>query len=482
MLFNSIEYLFFFPVVFVLYWLIKPERYKWQNVLLIIASYIFYGCWDLRFLSLLIFSTSLDYFTGLKIYQTQTKSYKKIWLFISIFINIGFLGFFKYYNFFVESFSNFLSSFGLQPHIWTLKIILPVGISFYTFHGLSYVLDIYNEKIKPTKKIIDYSLFVSFFPLLVAGPIERAAHLLPQLQRPRFFSYEKATNGLKQILWGLFKKVVIAGNCAVIVNAIFNNYETLPASSLIMGAVLFAFQIYGDFSGYSDIALGSAKLLGIELLKNFNFPYFSRDVAEFWRRWHISLTTWFRDYLYIPLGGSRVSKTKVIRNTFIIFLISGLWHGANWTFILWGAYHALLFMPLLLMKKNRKNTDVIAKGKLIPKWNEFLSIICTFTFITIGWIIFRADNVSIAFSYIANIFSYSIFQLPIIDHFINLWNLMAALISIILLLFVEWCNREKNGLEISIKSKFLRWSFYIILIIMMIEMGGAQQDFIYFQF
>ena len=482
MLFNSFEYLIFLPVVFILYWSIKPNQYKWQNVLLIVASYIFYGWWDYRFLFLLIFSTSLDFFTGLKIFQAQTTNHKKIWLFISIFINLGFLGFFKYYNFFIDSFSELLATFGFQPNIWSLKIILPVGISFYTFHGLSYVLDIYNGKIKPTKNIIDYSLFVSFFPLLVAGPIERATHLLPQLQRIRTFNYSKAADGLRQILWGVFKKIVIADNCAVVVNNIFDNYETLPASNLVLGAVLFAFQIYGDFSGYSDIALGSARLLGIELLKNFNFPYFSRDIAEFWRRWHISLTTWFRDYLYIPLGGSRVSKTKSIRNTFIIFIVSGFWHGANWTFILWGLYHALLFVPLLLMEKNRKNTNIVAENKLLPTWKEFFSIIITFILVTFGWIIFRADNLSMAFNYIANIFSYSIFQLPKLS-FINFWNLVPAILSIIILLFMEWIHRKKHfGLDISFKSKVVRWILYIVLILLIIELGGSQQDFIYFQF
>jgi D-alanyl-lipoteichoic acid acyltransferase DltB (MBOAT superfamily) len=366
MLFNSFEYLIFLPAVFLLYWMIKPEKYRWQNVILIIASYIFYGFWDYRFLFLLVFSTSLDYFTGLKIFEAKSIQYKKIWLLISIVINLGFLGFFKYYNFFIESFSDLLSNVGLQAHPWTLRIILPVGISFYTFHGLSYVLDIYHGKIKPTRNIIDYSLFVSFFPLLVAGPIERATHLLPQLQKPRRFKAHNATDGLKQMLWGFFKKIVIADNCAVIVNNVFENYASLPASALVVGAIFFSFQIYGDFSGYSDIASGSARLFGIELLRNFSYPYFSRDIAEFWRRWHISLTTWFRDYLYIPLGGSRGSRKQTVRNTFIIFLVSGFWHGANWTFIVWGLVHALLFLPLLLLGKNRRNMNDIAKNTPPP--------------------------------------------------------------------------------------------------------------------
>ncbi|MFT3754049.1 MAG: MBOAT family O-acyltransferase [Paludibacter sp.] len=285
---------------------------------------------------------------------------------MSVCINLGFLGVFKYYNFFINSFADALTKVGVHVHFSTLQIILPVGISFYTFHGLSYVIDIYNGRIKPERNFVHYSVFVSFFPLLVAGPIERATHLLPQITRKRDFDYNKAVDGMRQILWGLFKKIVVADNCAIIVNNIFSNYQTQNGSTLLIGAIFFAFQIYGDFSGYSDIALGTARLFGIELLRNFAYPYFSRDIAEFWRRWHISLTTWFRDYVYVPLGGSRGGKWQSIRNTFIIFLVSGFWHGANWTFIVWGWYHAALFMPLLLLQKNRKNTDLVAHGKLFP--------------------------------------------------------------------------------------------------------------------
>ena len=483
MLFNSFEYLIFLPVIFILYWSIKPGKYRWQNVLLLIASYIFYGFWDYRFLFLLLFSTLLDYYTGLKIFQAQTKKYKKRWLLLSILVNLGFLGFFKYYNFFIESFSDFLSVLGFQPHIWTLKIILPVGISFYTFHGLSYVLDIYKGKIKPTKNVVDYSLFISFFPLLVAGPIERATHLLPQLQKPRSFSYERASNGLKQILWGLFKKVVVADNCAVIISLNYLNYESLPASNLILGAVLFSFQIYGDFSGYSDIALGSARLLGIDLLKNFNYPFFSRDIVEFWQRWHISLTTWFRDYLFIPLGGSRVSKIKVIRNLVIVFFVTGFWHGANWTFIVWGLGHAVLYIISAIINGNRYKNNVVAEGKLLPTWRESLSVMITFSLVTFGWIIIGSENLSVAFDIITNIFSYSIFQPPIIEGLFRPRNFTPAIVSIIMLLFIEWFNRTKNfGLDFTSKNKFFRWTLYIVLILMIIEVGGTQKDFIYFQF
>ena len=484
MLFNSLSYLIFLPIVFILYWTIKSERYRWQNILLIIASYIFYGAWDYRFLFLLIFSTSLDYFTGLKIFQVQSKKRKKIWLLISIIINLGFLGFFKYYNFFIESFADLLSFVGLQPNIWTLKIILPVGISFYTFHGLSYVLDIYNGKIKPTGNIVDYSLFVCFFPLLVAGPIERATHLLPQLQKPRYFDQSKASDGLRQILWGFFKKVVIADNCAPIVNQIFDNCETASGIQLILGVVLFSFQIYGDFSGYSDIALGSARLLGIELLKNFNYPYFSRDIAEFWRRWHISLTTWFRDYVYIPMGGSRVSKGKIIFNTFVIFLISGFWHGANWTFIIWGLLNACYFLPLLLAKQNRKNIDIVAAGKRFPSLRDFFSIFVTFSLTAFAWIVFRANTLEQAGQYISGLFSWSLFTLDIGEYAVGRSKVLLSILMIALLIIIEWRGRENPYAlyDLKVKYKWMRYLFYYFILFLILFYKGRVQQFIYFQF
>ena len=366
MFFNSINFAIFLPIVFVLYWFVTNKSLKLQNILLLVSSYFFYACWDWRFLFLLIFSTLLDYYTGIKMCDAKNQASKKFWFWLSISINLGFLGVFKYYNFFAESFATVVANFGLQVNPWTLKVILPVGISFYTFHGLSYVIDIYKDRIKAEKNFIDYSVFVSFFPLLVAGPIERATHLLPQIQKKRVFNYAIAVDGLKQILWGLFKKVVIADQCAEIANMTFNNYGDYSGSTLALGAVFFAFQIYGDFSGYSDIALGTARLFGIDLLRNFAFPYFSRDIAEFWRRWHISLSTWFRDYLYIPLGGSKGGTWPKVRNTFIIFLVSGFWHGANWTFIIWGLLNALYIMPSIIFNTNRNNLDIVAQGKYLP--------------------------------------------------------------------------------------------------------------------
>ena len=479
MLFNSIGFAIFFLIVFVLYWTAFGKKYKIQNILLLISSYYFYGCWNWHFLILLIFSTSLDYFTGLMMSDTLDKRKRQLWFWLSVCVNLGFLAIFKYYNFFVDSFADLLSTFGIKGNLTTLQVILPVGISFYTFHGLSYVIDIYYGRIKPERNFINYSVFVCFFPLLVAGPIERATHLLPQITRERTFDYTKAVDGLRQILWGLFKKIVIADNCASIVNPIFDNYHTQSSSNLLLGAILFAFQIYGDFSGYSDIALGTARLLGIELLRNFGFPYFSRDIAEFWRRWHISLTTWFRDYLYIPLGGSRGKKWQSVRNTFIIFLVSGLWHGANWTFIFWGAFHAALFMPLLIFGRNRLYTNTVAEGKFLPSIKEFTQMLTTFSLVILGWIFFRSTSLKDAFGYIISLFSHSIFTMP--THKVSTLS-----VYIFSLMLFEWIQRErKHGLsqiESIIKLQPLRWGIYIFLILSIIQFGGKSETFIYFQF
>jgi len=479
MLFNSIQFALFFTLVFLLYWFATGKKYKIQNILLLVSSYYFYGCWNWHFLFLLIFSTGLDYFTGLMMADAPNKRKKQLWFWLSVCVNLGFLGVFKYYNFFIDSFADLLAAFGLQAHFSTLQVILPVGISFYTFHGLSYVIDIYNDRIKPERNFINYSVFVCFFPLLVAGPIERATHLLPQITKARVFDYEKAVDGLRQILWGLFKKIVIADNCATVVNSVFDNYQSQSASNLALGAVLFAFQIYGDFSGYSDIALGTARLLGIELLRNFGFPYFSRDIAEFWRRWHISLTTWFRDYLYIPLGGSRGSKWMSIRNTFIIFLVSGFWHGANWTFLFWGAFHAVLFLPLLIFGRNRLHTNSVAGGKFFPSFREFIQMIVTFGLVVIGWIFFRAPSLTVSFHYLSSLLSSSFFTLPT-------YKITTLGIFVFILLITEWIQREKkHGLaqfEILVKFKSVRWVFYVFLILSIIQFGGKSETFIYFQF
>lgn len=479
MFFNSIAYLIFLPIVFFAYWFLSFRSLRIQNILLLIASYVFYAFWNWHFLFLLVFSTFLDYFTGLKIYQSNTKHGKRVWLAISVITNLGFLAVFKYYNFFVDSFAEMLRLVGFEPHYITLQVILPVGISFYTFHGLSYVFDIYYDRFKPRTNVVDYSLFVSFFPLLVAGPIERATHLLPQIENPRTFNYAKAVDGLRQILWGLFKKMVIADNCAEIANKIFNNTGPYNGSALAVGAIFFTIQIYGDFSGYSDIALGTARLFGIELLQNFAFPYFSRDIAEFWRRWHMSLNTWFRDYLYFPLGGSRGSKWQQIRNTFIIFLVSGFWHGANWTFVAWGAFHACCFLPLMLFNRNRHNLEIVAKGNILPNFREILGMIVTFGLVVVGWVIFRCTTISEAMHYIRGIFSRSLFQYP------NL-NMPWYLILLVLFFFiVEWSGREDDFALQSITTswpRLARWSFYYGIIFTIFYCTGSSQQFIYFQF
>lgn len=479
MLFNSISFLIFLPIVFLLYWFVFNKRLKAQNILLLIASYFFYGCWDWRFLFLLAFSTALDYFTGLKIHRSENQKWRKTWLCISVIVNLSFLGFFKYFNFFAESFTTLLNGVGMHVSPVLINIVLPVGISFYTFHGLSYVFDIYNRKIAPTTNIVDYSLFVSFFPLLVAGPIERANHLLPQVEKPRTFNYSQASTGLKQILWGFFKKVVIADGCAEYANMIFNDPGSYSGSTLVLGAVFFAFQIYGDFSGYSDIALGTAKLFGIELLRNFAYPYFSRDIAEFWRRWHISLSSWFRDYLYIPLGGSKGSTFQKVRNTFIIFLVSGFWHGANWTFIVWGFLNALYIMPLILFNKNRNNLEIVAQGKLLPSFREVLAMGLTFALTVFAWIFFRADSVGQAFAYIGGIFKPSLLSVP---------QLLPKTILLLMAVFmaIEWIGRERSfaieGIGIQ-WPRITRWSFYVILLFCVgMYMQTKETTFIYFQF
>ena len=479
MFFNSAAFAVFLPIVFFIYWFVTNKNLNLQNILLLVSSYFFYSCWDWRFLFLLIFSTLLDFFTGIKISETDDRRKRLFWFWLSISINLGFLGIFKYYNFFATSFANAVAHVGFQVNPWTLKVILPVGISFYTFHGLSYVIDIYKKRIQPERNFIEYSVFVSFFPLLVAGPIERATHLLPQIKRPRVFQYDKAVDGLKQILWGLFKKVVIADNCAEYVNTVFNHADIYPGSTHVLAAVFFAFQIYCDFSGYSDIALGVARLFGIELLRNFAFPYFSRDIAEFWRRWHISLSTWFRDYLYVPLGGSKVGTWKKIRNTFIIFLVSGFWHGANWTFIFWGFLNALYIMPSIIFKTNRKNLDMVAQGKVFPSLKELFYMIVTFGLTVFAWIFFRSDSLEKAIRFIKEIFSRSLIKNPTARPSAFIFFLVA------LFLIVEWMGREEQYAIADMGGRWpktLRWLSYYAMVFYIFYFSGAQQQFIYFQF
>tara|TARA_R110000787_G_C13422016_1_gene444939 strand:+ start:243 stop:1682 length:1440 start_codon:yes stop_codon:yes gene_type:complete len=479
MLFNSIDFAIFLPIVFILYWFATDKNLKLQNFLIVVASYLFYSWWDWRFLSLILFSTLIDYSIGIRLSKEENISKRKILLWISILVNLGFLGFFKYYNFFLDNFITAFSLFGSPINVQGLNIVLPVGISFYTFQTLSYTIDVYKRKLKPTKDFIAFTAFVSFFPQLVAGPIERATNLLPQFYKKRVFEYHRAVDGLRQILWGLFKKIVIADNSAQIANEIFNNSTDYSGSTLVLGAFFFTFQIYGDFSGYSDIAIGTSRLFGFNLKQNFAFPYFSRDIAEFWRRWHISLSTWFRDYLYIPLGGSRGGTWMKLRNTFVIFIVSGFWHGANWTFIVWGALNAIYFLPLLLLKKNRVNTNIVAQGKYLPTLKEIFNMLTTFALTVLAWVFFRAENIGHAWSYLSTIFSKSLFTIPYYS------GMKTPILLILFFIIIEWLGRESDYAIENIKNKFnliTRWSFYLILIILIGLYKGENQQFIYFQF
>lgn len=482
MLFNSLDFAIFLPIVFLLYWFLNNINLRFQNALIVAASYLFYGWWDWRFLSLIAVSTIVDYSVGRLLGGENSDSKRKVLLWISILVNLGILGFFKYYNFFADNFAATFSFFGSTFEPSSLNIILPVGISFYTFQTLSYTIDVYKRKLEPTRDLVAFSAFVSFFPQLVAGPIERATNLLPQFYSQRTFDYAEAVDGMRQILWGLFKKIVIANNCAVYANLIFDNSDSLSGSTLLLGAVFFAFQIYGDFSGYSDIAIGTSRLFGFNIMRNFAFPYFSRDIAEFWRRWHISLSTWFRDYLYIPLGGSRGGSWMQTRNVFIIFLVSGFWHGANWTFIAWGALNALYFLPLLFSNKNRINTDCVAQGKMIPTWREGLSMLLTFALIIFGWILFRSETIDQAMSIFAEIFSPSLFTALDFQNITSSYTVMHLTLAFVC---VEWFGREQQYAiqELGLTwKKPLRYLMYFLLIISLFWFGGKDQQFIYFQF
>lgn len=478
MLFNSFEFLFFLPSVFFLYWFVL-KKIQLQNSLILIASYIFYGWWDWKFLGLIFLSTIIDYTIGILLSKTEQIKKRKYLLWFSLLFNLGILGFFKYYNFFIENWIDAWHNLGISMNQSSLNIILPVGISFYTFQTLSYSIDVYRNKIEPTKNFIAFASFVSFFPQLVAGPIERATNLLPQFYQKRKFDYDLAVSGIKLILWGLFKKVVIADNCAIYVNEIFDTYQNQSSLTLIIGAIYFAFQIYGDFSGYSDIAIGTSRLFGFKLMRNFNYPYFSRDIAEFWRRWHISLSTWFRDYLYIPLGGSKGPKWRQVRNVFIIFLVSGFWHGANWTFIVWGGLNALFFLPLLLANKNRVNKDIVSKNKYFPSLKEIFQIISTFILTTLAWIFFRAETVNHAWRYILGIFSnQNAFK---IDYISGLERYSFEILFLIpILCFFEWFYRIS---ETPFEGRFKNLN-EIIIVLMLLVFGQFtnHSSFIYFQF
>lgn len=477
MLFNSFEFLVFLPIVFGLYWLALAKSLRLQNMLVLIASYVFYSWWDWRFLALLVFSTVLDYGVGQGLVYAYRPVLRKLLLFVSLVCNLGLLGFFKYWNFFIDSWVIAWSQLGVTMHPLTTQIVLPVGISFYTFQTMSYTIDIYRRRFVPVRDPVAFAAFVAFFPQLVAGPIERAAHLLPQFLRSRQFVYSEAVEGVRQIIWGFFKKIVIADQLAVHVDTIFADIGSQSGATLLVGAVFFAFQIYCDFSGYTDIAIGSARLFGFNLVVNFRYPYFSRDIAEFWRRWHMSLTTWFRDYVYIPLGGSQVSTAMTLRNVLLVFLLSGLWHGANWTFVLWGALHALYFMPLILRGRNRRHLDDVAAGNVWPSAREFASIISTFLATCIAWVFFRAPTVSDALNYLS--------------HMLTPGNFFAASVSVylpslaMLVAFVifEWIYRTLPfPLSRPKWPMLMRYLTYFGLIYWTIVISSGRSEFIYFQF
>jgi len=487
MLFNSLEFALFLPVVFLLYWLVVNRSLRAQNLFIVLASYVFYGWWNITFLGLIAFSSILDYFIGIQIGKTSVQTKRKFLLAVSIGVNLGLLGFFKYYNFFAESFAEAFTLFGHRMTVDRLNIILPVGISFYTFQTLSYSIDVYRRKLEPTSDIVAFLAFVSFFPQLVAGPIERASNLLPQFYKRRVFDNNVAMDGLRQILWGLFKKMVIADNCATYANEIFNNYGDYSGSTLFLGGIFFAFQIYGDFSGYSDIAIGSSKLFGFDLMTNFRYPYFSRNIAEFWRRWHISLSTWFRDYLYVPIGGSQVSKWLQVRNVIVVFIVSGFWHGANWTFIVWGALNACYFLPSLLLQRNRRHLDTVAQGRTFVSFKELLKVGVTFFLVVIAWIFFRSPSLADAFAYLNSLFSWSLFY-PNVSEIMNISlgaEVLYVVFCVLCMVIIEWFNRDHiHPLCISEGTPayklYLKTGLVYTLLFCFAVLG--KNEFIYFQF
>ena len=470
MLFNSWQFGIFLPVVFGFYWSL-PRRF--QVFLLLSASYYFYMSWEIKYVFLILLTTVISYFAALIIERFKNKNAQKFTLIFTLVSCLGILFVFKYFNFFSENFVNFMNLFAIKLHPVTLKLILPVGISFYTFQTLSYVIDVYRGDIEPEKNFAVYAAFISFFPQLVAGPIERTKNLLPQIKSPHEFNYEQAVYGLKLMAWGFFKKLCIADTVAVYVDRVFSDIYTYHGFALVLASFFFTIQIYCDFSGYSDIARGTAKLFSIELIENFRSPYFSSSVKEFWSRWHISLSTWFRDYVYIPLGGNRVSKIRHAVNIMITFLISGLWHGANWNFLIWGGVHGLAqVIENFAVKKRRRN---------------FFRMVLTFIFCMFSWIFFRAENFSEAVYIFSNMFKNNGNLSNYLHHGFNsigMTKFVFAPISILLLILTVYDYLSIDGKITGIKNKFFRWAFYIVfgLIILFFSQKGVRTEFVYFQF
>ena len=485
MIFNSLAFVVFLVVVFAMHWLPLSRSRRHQNVVLLIASYVFYGWWDPRFLTLLLFSSLVDHFIGLKIAATEDERQRRTYLWISMSTNLGLLFFFKYFNFFVGSFKE---AFGLSEAASTLDIILPVGISFYTFQTMSYTIDVYRRQMEPSRNIIEFLTFVSFFPQLVAGPIERARTLLPQIAKRRVFSFDQGVSGYRLILLGAFKKIVIADRAAPLVDEIFSGQELFGGWLNLVGILLFSFQLYGDFSGYTDMATGTARLFNIELIRNFNRPYFSRDVGEFWRRWHISLSTWFRDYLYIPLGGSRGSKTMIIRNVLIVFLLSGLWHGANWTFIVWGGLNAILFIPLILARKHKRDQDPFTSPRVGNIIMDVVLVLATFLVVSLTRVYFRAESMAHAHLYFSNMVngssSYEDITYIVRSTGISVPMMLSTVLLCCLLISIDLLTMKKWFIKMMMDSAFLRYICYfaIAVIIGMFGVFNDPRSFIYFQF
>lgn len=472
MLFNSIDFAVFLIIVYALYWAVGSRRLQLQNLLLLSASYVFYGWWDWRFLALIGFTTLYDFFAAINIEKANSKSVRKLWMISSVIINLGILCFFKYFNFFIQSWIDMLHAFGYDGSVATLNIILPVGISFYTFQAMSYTIDVYHERIKPSKNLISFATYISFFPQLVAGPIERASRFLPQVQNRRIFSYKQSVEGLRLILWGLFKKVVIADSLSIAVEQVFSYYYAETGSSIMLGAIMFTIQIYCDFSGYSDIAIGTAKLFGIELSSNFRFPYFSKNIVEFWRRWHISLSQWFRDYVFIPLGGSRGKRSKVIRNIIIVFLLSGLWHGANWTFVVWGALHGAVYLMYVYYGKQISNY-ALQTLKLSAFLIAASGIVLNSAVLVVSWVIFRAESIDKAYLLLKKM---TLMLFTPMKHTEMLWYIIPFIV-------IEYLIRNDERNPIRIKYRLPRYLFYSILIILIMIHGEDNgEQFIYFQF
>lgn len=477
MVFNSFEFLLFFAIVMALYWGPLRKSMRAQNLMLMIVSYIFYGWWDWRFLILLWINSAIDFGCALALGRTDAPRMRRAILVFSLVTNLGMLGFFKYYNFFADSFAQMLNTFGMHADLFTLQVILPVGISFYTFHNLSYTIDVYYRRMHVVRDPVVFLTYVSYFPQLVAGPIARAQDLLPQFEKPRTVTWTQFQDGCRQALWGLFKKMVVADGVAGHVDYVFRNCGELDGASLAIGAFLFSLQIYCDFSGYTDTAIGTARLMGIELARNFAYPYFSRTIAEFWRRWHMTLSTWFRDYLYIPLGGSRAGKARTIFNILVTFTLCGFWHGANWTFIVWGFLNGLMFVPLILTNRHHVDKEIVASHRMFPTWSEAAAILGTQAFVLVSWVFFRAESLTQAGTYLTRCVTHPYLALDYSRY-------ETSLILCAALLVVEWFQRTKiYALDVSGWPLLFRYAAYAGLVEAMIELGSKEQvPFIYFQF